>query len=994
MKPSAPAVRHDAAVPHHGAAWGMRGLTVLLARNGDAKARILSRWQQGLAAPIQPYPPNGSSTPALQALIIEPGDLGAGAAVGQSEQAAGAERTRAPERAARQAIESLRARAAALLVEDGSGGRIAELAAALHAIDGRIAAAKDAEAAQHAGIAALLEAAHVGIEIERDRDGILAERAQWLALRRLWPEWQRLQQARRDLDALGAFDHVPPDLGQRWAAAEHRELEGERAVRAARAVLSRLASERDELKQAEAIPAGVTNDALRLAAELGAYRPRLLELAAARARLAEGERGLSAALEHLERSDEAAQLADVDLTAARRDELLAWQERGHRAHATQADAEAALAAARTRVGDLCTQASRQLAGPPAPDENDLDARWRTLWILRAQLEELWNVQSRAESSARGLAEREEVVRRAAGVRHWAPPRWLLSPGFTVLAIVATAVWGSGVLRGLPAIAVAGLAILLISIRLALQARARWVRGVAYNRVDRDERLRRDIDTLRRRRDAAWSRAAKLNETIREAVARLSLAEPVTPEAVEACEHELAAQLRRAGGSRTALSSLLIDVLDAQDDEHREATRVAAAEGERRLVEREWEAWRTDAGFTYQGPLEPIGTWLEELGRLAAARSAVDAARRALDAVEPLTAAWEADARRVLRDAGVEIRPELCGSALAAELTDLAARAQRAAEQCEQRARVEAALPDAERLLADAEAGATAARTGRHELLNGAGCADGAALLALVEAAQRWREAREPVRRLQLWLDEAIAGTHAPDVIRAELAAGNPSRWDAALRDGDARLTDVHARLDGDARQRLAAEQCLDEARAAVELADLQLEREELVTALGEAAREWKLRVLAAALLESALDEYERAGRSELLEDASRTLATLTRGRYTGIARSEADKAGLSLVDREGRRVSIAAAELNGTLREHVQVSLLLGRAAQLARRGSALPFVLDDVLGPLPQDDAQLVGREIASLARAHPVYYLGTAAQRLHILSAMPGDVAVVEVE
>jgi len=56
--------------------------------------------------------------------------------------------------------------------------------------------------------------------------------------------------------------------------------------------------------------------------------------------------------------------------------------------------------------------------------------------------------------------------------------------------------------------------------------------------------------------------------------------------------------------------------------------------------------------------------------------------------------------------------------------------------------------------------------------------------------------------------------------------------------------------------------------------------------------------------------------------------------------------------------------------------------------------VLDDVLGPLPLDDAHLVAQELATLARAHPVLYLTTAARRGDILSALPSGVAVFDVE
>ena len=64
---------------------------------------------------------------------------------------------------------------------------------------------------------------------------------------------------------------------------------------------------------------------------------------------------------------------------------------------------------------------------------------------------------------------------------------------------------------------------------------------------------------------------------------------------------------------------------------------------------------------------------------------------------------------------------------------------------------------------------------------------------------------------------------------------------------------------------------------------------------------------------------------------------------------------------------------------------LLGRSASAccsaappsSPAAAVVPFVLDDALGPLPLDDAHLVAQELATLARAHPVLYLTTAARR-----------------
>jgi uncharacterized protein YhaN len=977
--------------PLHGAAWGTRGLTVLLARNSDAKARILSSWQQGLSAPLRPNASNGAGAMHTQALIIDAHDLRGAAGFADTELSACLAVAGSPERAARQAIATLRARAATLLEDDGSGGRIAQLTARLRGSDLLIRAAQDAEAAERERIEPLLAAAAVIVDLERARDEVLNERARWSLLIRLWPEWQCLERARRDLDCLATFDHFPADIDQRLAAYERRAERAERTLLSAQREMRRLLSERDELTEREVLPPGAAREVPRLCADLPVYRSRLLELAAARARLDDCQRASAADLARLGRED-AARLAEVDLSSAHRTELQRWQERSRHVQIAHAEAESAVTAASARVRDLCTQVSEQLAGATAEGEDEVDARWGALWKLRTQLEDIWNVQSRAESNARALAEREEAVRRDGGRRYWAPPPWLQS-AFTTLAVLATAAWGSGALRGrVPALAVAGLAVLFIVLRVVLQVRARWVQVLEEGRGARAARLRHDIETLRRRRDAGWARAAKLGESIRAAAAILALPETVTPEAVESCELELAGQLR-TDGPRTHLTALLLDLLNAQDDESRTAAQLAGAGAARRALEREWAAWCKDTGFTHEIAIDRVEGWLQELDQLAASRAALDAARGQLQAIEPVTAAWEADARHLLQQAGVTVRPELCGSALAAEINTLAARAQGEAERRTRRARVEAEIDEADRLVVGAEAELALVRAARQELLSATGAADEAALRAQMDGWRRWREARDRVRRLQMAIDDALDGLLAADAVRAQLARGEGESWDAELERSAARLEDIHSRLEGAAQRQLAAEQCLEAARAATEVSDLQLEREAVLAELTESAREWKLRVLAAALLEVSVQEHERTGRRQWLEAASRTLSALSKGRYTAIARSDHHAAGLALVDCDGRRVPVAN-DLSESVRSQVQVSLLLGRAAQLASRGTPLPVVLDDVLCTLPTDDAQLVAQEILSLARAHSVFYVTTAAQRFQTLSALPADVSVVDVD
>jgi uncharacterized protein YhaN len=607
------------------------------------------------------------------------------------------------------------------------------------------------------------------------------------------------------------------------------------------------------------------------------------------------------------------------------------------------------------------------------------------------LEEIWDVQSRAEANARTLTDREEALRGVDAARYRTVPRWLL--GFlTFLVALSAAILGSGAWREyVPGAALAALTTVLALIRVALHMRARWVAQLEERRGARSEKLRLDIEGVRRRRDAAWTRAAKLDDTIRAAGARLALPDPVTLEAVDACEQELAAELRETG-ARTPLTELLRDVYENESDEQALTAQLGDADTQRRTLLREWEEWRGEVGLPTDIELEHSAEWVGEVERLVEARAAGETARAELAEIEPVTAAWENEARELLQRTGADTRPELCGSILEGALTALEGRLQRETQRKARRAVLDAALQPAEERLVAVETELKNARRARQQLFDSNGVGDDAGLRAQLEGWRHWRDARDQITTVQATINAALAGLGAGSDVRAELASGRQDHWENELRRCETQLERIKERLDESAHQRQTAEHCLDAARASMHVAELRLEREEVLAELGEVTREWKLCVLAAALLETSANEHKRSARRELLQAASRTLATLTRGRYTGIDRSE-QPAGLALVDCEGRRVPVGS-ELGAGLLGQINLSLLLGRAAQLASRGASVPFVLDDVLGPLTLDDAHLVAQELATLARAHPVLYLSTAARRSDILSALPSGVAVFDVE
>jgi uncharacterized protein YhaN len=468
-----------------------------------------------------------------------------------------------------------------------------------------------------------------------------------------------------------------------------------------------------------------------------------------------------------------------------------------------------------------------------------------------------------------------------------------------------------------------------------------------------------------------------------------LREAPSPEALDAYEQQLAAQMRSAG-SQTSLSARLLDLLDAQEAEPGCTAALSGAEAELGRLERRWEAWRREVAVPADVDVEHAEAWADDVVGLADACAARDSARAELAALEPGIGAWEDETRQVLARVGTRVSRELCGSALAAELTALAARARAEEEQRRRAARLDAELRETEQQLADATAELARARTARTDLISAVGARGDSGLDATVDRLRRWREARNHRDRLQRSVDDALSALGRQVDARHALGTGAVERWSAALRDCQAALDEVTARLEQMAERRRTLEQTLAGARSTAVLADLRLEREQLLAELAAAARAWKLRALAAALLDSALREHVRSDSRELLQRASATLATLTGGRFTHIVRP-AGRDGLALIEGAGGTVPVDS-QLEPTLRAQTLMSLVLGRAAQLAGRGESVPVVLDDALAALSADEARLAAQEIAGVARTCPVVYLTTAASRDRVLSALPGEVAVLD--
>jgi uncharacterized protein YhaN len=635
--------------------------------------------------------------------------------------------------------------------------------------------------------------------------------------------------------------------------------------------------------------------------------------------------------------------------------------------------------------------TERLAAQPEGHVDALDASWRALCRLRSNIEEHWLVQSRAESSTRALQEREAAASGLETQRHWALPARFGDLISLLVAGAGACVTARALRRdffeaGLFTL----LMIALLAVRLTVYGRANWAKMQDRKRRTDLQRIRFQCQELRDRRDADWNHAAGLAAAIRADAQRLGLPAEPAPDQVDECEQELARRLRAQGG-RTVLSRLLQELLATQDEEQACAATVADAEDGRRALLEQWDGWRATVSLPEGVDPDGAAAGLRKLREIADAIADRETVCAELLRSEPEIATWEAEARRILGEVGIEVPRDLCGRALATELSILRRRVERNDKREAARAALEAESAGVQRDLEVAAARRQESEWEWNELVTASGARSEIEMRELVDVFRRRRDAERRVAELEESVAGGLRQVGDPSESRAELATGSIERWREELRSIEARAAEIDTALAVSEERWREAEPLLAAARESVEVPDLLLQREELRTALEGAAGEWRLLAVARGLVEQSLEERESARRHEVLVCASRVVAGLSAGAFTAITQNGKGR-GLTLIDRNQKRVSVDAS-LDAQGMGWAYIAMRLGQAADLARRGTSVPVIVDDVLGQFSPDDARAVVREIATAARGHQVLYVTSDAATREALQGALAAFRVLEI-
>ena len=217
-----------------------------------------------------------------------------------------------------------------------------------------------------------------------------------------------------------------------------------------------------------------------------------------------------------------------------------------------------------------------------------------------------------------------------------------------------------------------------------------------------------------------------------------------------------------------------------------------------------------------------------------------------------------------------------------------------------------------------------------------------------------------------------SGLHMADLSAAEtlldgidLAALEAER-DAAA--GDYEAADIDLRTHHAAR--VTAEQALGAVSGDDTVAKVEARRRVVLLEIEDQARHFlKLRGGIAAA-EQALAAYRDRHRSDMLREASRAFATISRGAYEGLAAQPSDK-GEILIARSADGPTKQASDLSKGTRFQLYLALRAAGYREFARTRRAVPFVADDIMETFDDFRAEEAFRLFAEMAHVGQVIYL-----------------------
>ncbi|WP_414832469.1 AAA family ATPase [Afifella sp. YEN Y35] len=287
----------------------------------------------------------------------------------------------------------------------------------------------------------------------------------------------------------------------------------------------------------------------------------------------------------------------------------------------------------------------------------------------------------------------------------------------------------------------------------------------------------------------------------------------------------------------------------------------------------------------------------------------------------------------------EVKTELAGLPAGHAIKLLEERVQEARTDAAQRRAAQTALADAKAARIASEESCERARKALEEALTATPEADPSELIARLR--ERDRLAAD-LARCRERLAEISDGA-GEDAVRTELAAFDRSRAEIDMetlrRDEeqlDQEMAELYARLaeKRGERERLERAPGSEAAAFAKQAAEVEIV---------EAARQWAVLKLSAALLTAAMEHHRAKESDPMMERAGTLFSMLTAGAFATLAQelNEADEPELKAVRKSGEQIAISG--LSDGTRDQLYLALRLAFLEDYCRHNEPAPFIGDDL---------------------------------------------------
>lgn len=224
----------------------------------------------------------------------------------------------------------------------------------------------------------------------------------------------------------------------------------------------------------------------------------------------------------------------------------------------------------------------------------------------------------------------------------------------------------------------------------------------------------------------------------------------------------------------------------------------------------------------------------------------------------------------------------------------------------------------------------------------------------------------------------------------ELKTVEPEILEAERSELEDELNDIERNLSTLREDRGANREEIRQIERRKEGSSLRMERAVKLEKLKKMADRWSVLILAQAVLNKAIEKYERERQPEVIKEAQTFFSNMTLGRYSRIL-APLDEATIYVEDQDGRRKSIE--ELSRGTAEQLYLSLRFGFIRELTKRTESLPVVFDDVLVNFDPDRFRAACGAIEELTETNQVLYFTCHPETVDSLTKVMPDSKVIDI-